>query len=199
MVSGAVIGGLVATEGLVPHFFQELLGISGNWTLLVGGLILIVTLIQNPEGVAGTTYRKRQAAKRAAAAGSGQRAGAVPRQRRVDSDGHRTMSTVLSTRNVSVSFGGVHAVIDVDLDVEPGQLVGLIGPNGAGKTTFIDAVTGFVPHRGIGRTGWRRHQRICRRTSAPATVSPARGNRSSCSTICRYARTSPSPRTNRRC
>jgi branched-chain amino acid transport system permease protein len=68
MVSGAVIGGLVATEGLVPHFFQEILGISGNWTLLVGGLILIVTLIQNPEGVAGTTYRKRQAAKRAAAA-----------------------------------------------------------------------------------------------------------------------------------
>jgi branched-chain amino acid transport system permease protein len=68
MVSGAVIGGLVATEGLVPHFFQELLGISGNWTLLVGGLILIVTLIQNPEGIAGTTYRKRQAAKRAKAA-----------------------------------------------------------------------------------------------------------------------------------
>ena len=65
MVSGAVIGGLVATEGLVPYFFQELLGISGNWTLLVGGLILIVTLIQNPEGIAGTTYRKRQAAKRA--------------------------------------------------------------------------------------------------------------------------------------
>jgi branched-chain amino acid transport system permease protein len=68
MVSGAVIGGLVATEGLVPHFFQELLGISGNWTLLIGGLILIVTLIQNPEGVAGTTSRKRQEAKRAAAA-----------------------------------------------------------------------------------------------------------------------------------
>ena len=42
----------------------------------------------------------------------------------------------------------MHAVVDVDLDVEPGQLVGLIGPNGAGKTTFIDAVTGFVQHRG---------------------------------------------------
>lgn len=69
MVSGAVIGGLVATEGLVPHFFQTILGISGNWTLLVGGLILIVTLIQNPEGVAGTTHRKRQVAKRAAASG----------------------------------------------------------------------------------------------------------------------------------
>jgi branched-chain amino acid transport system permease protein len=70
MVSGAVIGGLVATEGLVPHFFQELLGISGNWTLLVGGLILIVTLIQNPEGIAGTTYRKKHAKQRAAAGSS---------------------------------------------------------------------------------------------------------------------------------
>jgi branched-chain amino acid transport system ATP-binding protein len=47
-----------------------------------------------------------------------------------------------------VSFGGVHAVVDVDLEVAPGELVGLIGPNGAGKTTFIDAVTGFVPHLG---------------------------------------------------
>ena len=58
------------------------------------------------------------------------------------------MTSVLSARGVSVSFGGVHAVVDVDLDVEPGELVGLIGPNGAGKTTFVDAITGFVPHRG---------------------------------------------------
>src|SRR3954466_11184181 len=58
------------------------------------------------------------------------------------------MSAILSARNISVSFGGVHAVVDVDLDVQPGELVGLIGPNGAGKTTFIDAVTGFVGHRG---------------------------------------------------
>ena len=58
------------------------------------------------------------------------------------------MTSVLSARGVSVSFGGVRAVVDVDLDVEPGELVGLIGPNGAGKTTFVDAITGFVPHRG---------------------------------------------------
>ena len=56
--------------------------------------------------------------------------------------------SILSARGVSVSFGGVKAVVDVDLDVGPGELVGLIGPNGAGKTTFIDAVTGFVPHAG---------------------------------------------------
>jgi branched-chain amino acid transport system permease protein len=67
MVSGAVVGGLVATEGLIPYTIEEALNISGNWTLLVGGVILIVTLIQNPEGIAGTTYRKRTAARRAKA------------------------------------------------------------------------------------------------------------------------------------
>ncbi len=58
------------------------------------------------------------------------------------------MSTVLSARDVSVSFGGVRALVDVDLDVGEGQLVGLIGPNGAGKTTFIDAISGIVRSRG---------------------------------------------------
>jgi branched-chain amino acid transport system permease protein len=65
MVSGAVIAGLVVTEGLFPHLFDDQLGISGTWTLLFGGLVLIVTLILNPEGVAGTAYLKRQQKKKA--------------------------------------------------------------------------------------------------------------------------------------
>jgi branched-chain amino acid transport system ATP-binding protein len=55
---------------------------------------------------------------------------------------------VLAAHEVSVSFGGLRALVDVDLEVGEGQLVGLIGPNGAGKTTFIDAITGFVRSRG---------------------------------------------------
>jgi branched-chain amino acid transport system ATP-binding protein len=55
---------------------------------------------------------------------------------------------VLRATGVSVSFGGVKAVVGVDLEVEDGRLIGLIGPNGAGKTTFIDALTGFVRSEG---------------------------------------------------
>jgi branched-chain amino acid transport system ATP-binding protein len=58
------------------------------------------------------------------------------------------VTQVLKTEGVSVSFGGVRAVVDVALEVPEGQLVGLIGPNGAGKTTFIDAISGFVRYRG---------------------------------------------------
>lgn len=58
------------------------------------------------------------------------------------------MSPLLDTRSISVRFGGVVANDDVDVQIEPGELVGVIGPNGAGKTTFIDAITGFVPATG---------------------------------------------------
>jgi branched-chain amino acid transport system ATP-binding protein len=55
---------------------------------------------------------------------------------------------LLTTTDMSVTFGGLRAVNGVDLVVEEGSLVGLIGPNGAGKTTFIDGITGFVPTSG---------------------------------------------------
>jgi len=54
----------------------------------------------------------------------------------------------LAARGLAVSYGGVRAVDDVDLDVEDGTLTGLIGPNGAGKTSIIDALSGFVAYRG---------------------------------------------------
>jgi branched-chain amino acid transport system ATP-binding protein len=54
----------------------------------------------------------------------------------------------LKAVGLGVSFGGVRAVHDLSIEVGERRLVGLIGPNGAGKTTTIDALTGFVRHRG---------------------------------------------------
>jgi len=55
---------------------------------------------------------------------------------------------LLQARSITVRFGGVVANDGVDVDIHPGELIGVIGPNGAGKTTFIDAITGFVPATG---------------------------------------------------
>jgi branched-chain amino acid transport system ATP-binding protein len=55
---------------------------------------------------------------------------------------------LLEVSGLSVSFGGVQAVRDVDLSIPTDSITGLIGPNGAGKTTTIDALCGFVPARG---------------------------------------------------
>lgn len=49
---------------------------------------------------------------------------------------------ILSIRSLSKMFGGVHAVNNVSLDVQPKETVALIGPNGAGKTTFYNMISG---------------------------------------------------------
>lgn len=82
--------------------------------------------------------------------------------------------TVLKTENLGISFGGLKAVQDLNLEIKKGQLYGLVGPNGAGKTTVFNMITGVykpttgkfwldgeeltgknqetINHRGIART-----------------------------------------------
>jgi len=50
----------------------------------------------------------------------------------------------LAVEDVSVTFGGLAALDDVSMTVEPSEVVGVIGPNGAGKTTLFNVVCGFV-------------------------------------------------------
>lgn len=51
-------------------------------------------------------------------------------------------SHLLEVRNVSLSFGGVHALTDVSFEVNQGEIFSIIGPNGAGKTSMLNSISG---------------------------------------------------------
>ena len=56
---------------------------------------------------------------------------------------------MLEVNNLSIQFGGLHAVDNFQLKIEKGELYGLIGPNGAGKTTLSNLICGFLePSKG---------------------------------------------------
>jgi ABC-type branched-subunit amino acid transport system ATPase component len=63
------------------------------------------------------------------------------------------VSAYFETRGLAKSFGGIHAVADLDLSVRKGEILGIAGPNGSGKSTFFNILTKipFGPDRGSAR------------------------------------------------
>jgi branched-chain amino acid transport system ATP-binding protein len=73
--------------------------------------------------------------------------------------------TLLHIANLNKNFGGLKAVQDFNISIQPGQLVGLIGPNGAGKTTVFNLITGIylpssgsIQFKGIEMNGLQPHE-----------------------------------------
>ncbi|MFN2388719.1 MAG: ABC transporter ATP-binding protein, partial [Actinomycetota bacterium] len=59
------------------------------------------------------------------------------------------MAAYMKVDSVTMEFGGLRALSDVNIEIEEGEIFGLIGPNGAGKTTLFNCVTGvYSPTRG---------------------------------------------------
>ncbi len=52
--------------------------------------------------------------------------------------------TVIATQGLTKHYGSVHALVDLTLDVRPGEIFGFLGPNGAGKSTLIRTLLGFL-------------------------------------------------------
>ena len=169
-VSGGIMAGFLAVTGISYLATNEWLDL-GDWYVVVTSLLLIVTVIFNPEGItspnhiwADKFHARRMRAKRAAIEAPPADIGrleAAP----IDLAG---LQPVLSVRGLGVNYGGVVAVDDVTFEVPQGAIVGLIGPNGAGKTTMVDALSGFARHSGSvvfddhDLQGLKPHQRVQR-------------------------------------
>jgi ABC-type branched-subunit amino acid transport system ATPase component/branched-subunit amino acid ABC-type transport system permease component len=167
-LAGGVLAGLLASGGIVFTLITEHVKI-GAWYDALTGVLLILTVVKNPEGIAAGFHvladrlhaRRSSVAERAAPLADPVVVDSVDT---IPSDG----AVVLAVEGVSVRFGGVVAVADVSFDVAEGQIVGLIGPNGAGKTTLLDAISGFTPSdgnvtfMGAPLNGLRPHERIRR-------------------------------------
>lgn len=174
-VFGGVNAGIIAAGGIVFYATSEWFGLSGDWFVTISGVLVILTLMRNPEGIAAGGHelvhkvRAWRARRRGDAPSPIDAAGPLLAPAAVT----RTppapdAPVVLEVDGLSVRYGGVTAVDTVALRVPRGGIVGLIGPNGAGKTSAIDAITGFAKSTGSVTLddaridGLKPHQRVRR-------------------------------------
>jgi len=159
-VWGAVIGA-VAVEALdegMRSFIPKLIpGASGEVQLLGFGIVLVLLVVLLPGGLAqlwARVTRRRGTAPATAAVSRAEHDGndaameysglqALSRLL-AQADVTESGSPLLSIRGLTMRYGGVTALGDIDLDVRAGEIFALIGPNGAGKTTAFNIITGVL-------------------------------------------------------
>lgn len=136
---GAVLGAALIT--LMKQYLQDilpaLLGTSGNFEVIVFGLLMLLVLQHFSDGLwPSLALRVNRYLQPQAAAGSRALHGLA--ERLLPAKG----SLVLAANNVSKRFGGLLANNQVNLEVRAGEIHALIGPNGAGKSTFFNMISG---------------------------------------------------------
>src|SRR6187399_2238174 len=152
LLAMVVIGGMRSFLGpalgaLFFILFREFLSIwTANW-LLYFGLLFAGFIVFSPTGLVGVAerlaapFRKRQVEAAAMAGREVSTDAAAP----AALTGSASDGPVLIARELSKSFGGIHAVANADIIVHDRTLHALIGPNGAGKTTAFNLLSGMFP------------------------------------------------------
>jgi sulfate-transporting ATPase len=144
-LAGPIFGSTLSPGSLGAQVSNVVFGEVTRYLQVIGGVILILLVLQNQDGIAKESLNQMKYL-------GTKLAGLLPRRVRQEppkvvlppETRERVAPMSLEVRGLTVRYGGVIAVHEVDLVVVPGKITGLIGPNGAGKTSVIDAVTGFT-------------------------------------------------------
>jgi ABC-type branched-subunit amino acid transport system ATPase component len=149
VVAMVIIGGLGTIEGALLGALY-LIGIPAAFgsgptvQFITSGVGLVLFLMYLPDGLAGVLHRALDWMADRLPAGATEPSAAAP-TREPEPPG---AGALLRIHEVSVAFGGLHAVDDVCVSIDAGEVLGVIGPNGSGKTTLLDAISGLVAHSG---------------------------------------------------
>ncbi|HUF30412.1 MAG TPA: branched-chain amino acid ABC transporter ATP-binding protein/permease [Gemmatimonadaceae bacterium] len=136
-VAGAILGAFLLVH--LPEWFRFL----GQFYLIAYGAILLGMIIAAPYGLIGAAERFR--------AQWFPEPIPLPPLPAASTRGAETLPSgpLLEVKSLAIAFGGVHALEEVSLSIERGEIFGLIGPNGSGKTTLINCITGiYAPASG---------------------------------------------------
>jgi ABC-type branched-subunit amino acid transport system ATPase component/ABC-type branched-subunit amino acid transport system permease subunit len=178
-LTGAIVGALLLT--LLPELVDQTDLVATKYVApaqqILFGLVLMAFVALRPQGILrerpiirSRVRRGDLAEPRADARGTVPDARPAARARQPAGDG---VGPALRTDGLTVRFGGLVAVNDVSLTVQPGSVTALIGPNGAGKSTLLDATTGFV-RTGAGRVQLRGEDITNRTPNKIASLGVAR-------------------------
>ena len=138
-VWGALMGAGVVKilEDQLQVLLPKLLGTSGNYEIIVFGVLLVLVLQYARDGLWAFIESRLPPVQRKV---DWRDAAPLPERPRPPHG-----EVVLDVRAVRKEFGGLVAVNDVSFQVRAGEILGLIGPNGAGKSTTFNLVTGVLP------------------------------------------------------
>jgi len=173
---GSILGPLLGTILLtvLPEFAAPLVA----WSTFLYAVLLLVIVLAMPGGIAEILdFKNRKPLESGRAI--------VPRPELLARLlGAPANAGALTLEQLAVSFGGVRAIDNLDLEIRPGQVHGLIGPNGSGKTTTLNVISGYYAQQhgavrlnGVALPLFARHRRaqmrIARTFQTPRLVGSA--------------------------
>ena len=173
---GSILGPLLGT--ILLTVLPELAAPLVAWSTFLYAVLLLVIVLTIPGGIAELLDFKN---RRPLASGRA----IIPRPDLIKQLFNETrVDGTLTLEQLAMSFGGVKAIDDLDLEIQPGQVHGLIGPNGSGKTTILNVISGYyaqqhgiVKLNGAALPALARHQRarvrIARTFQTPRIVGSA--------------------------